>query len=269
MYNNGMARSGSQQQQQHMYPGSRGYGAMPGQFQPSYNANGFNSGYNQQQGANDMTAYQQQQQQFQAGYNQQHSGYPQQQQQQQQWYPNGQAYDQSNWSQQQQQHMGWNTGLGQWNGQQQPNNWTSNMSPRNETATPSMYNTQQIPAPSATKDAKRGSSAGTSESNINNKNVEMQPEAYQRTLEYVQQCQSWSSPDSSQPGGTGAKPKRSPPQAAGAPSEQVAGVMPPPMAGAMTPRPAEAGAASNMILGDMSSSMNILNEETRFLHMMQ
>jgi len=132
-----------------------------------------------------------------------------------------------------------------------------------------MYNTQQIPAPSATKDAKRGSSAGTSESNINNKNVEMQPEAYQRTLEYVQQCQSWSSPDSSQPGGTGAKPKRSPPQAAGAPSEQVAGVMPPPMAGAMTPRPAEAGAASNMILGDMSSSMNILNEETRFLHMMQ
>ena len=266
MYNNG---PGGQQQQQQMYAGARGYRGMPGQFQPGYN--GFNnSGYNnQQQGASNMAAYPQQQQQFQAGYSQQHPGYPQQQQQQQ-WYPNGQGYDQSNWSQQQQ-HMGWNNGMGQWNGQQQPSTWANNMSPRTESSTPSMYNNtpQQMPAPAAAKDsAKRGSTAGAS-----TKNVEMQPEAYQRTLAYVQQCQSWSSgpvmsPDSSQPS-NGAKPKtRSPAQAAGAPGDQGPGaVMPPPMAGAMTPRPAtEAG---NMIIGDMSSSMNILTEENRFLHLMQ
>ena len=267
MYNNG--------QQQQMYAGARGYGGMPGQFQPGYNPQGFNNtGYSQQQGASNMAAYPQQQQQFQAGgYPQQHPGYPQQQQQQ--WYPNGQGYDQSNWSQQQQQHMGWNNGMGQWNGQQQPGNWANNMSPRTETTTPNMYNNstqQQIPAAAGAKDSKRGSHAGAAASN---KNVEMQPEAYQRTLEYVQQCQSWSngapggvmSPDSSgqQPSNNGAKPKtRSPPaQAAGAPSDQ-ASVMPPPM----VTRPAPE-AAGNMIIGDMSSSMNILTEENRFLHMMQ
>merc|ERR1719458_1800080 len=58
MYNNG---PGGQQQQQQMYAGARGYGGMPGQFQPGYN--GFNnSGYNQQQGASNMAAYPQQQQ---------------------------------------------------------------------------------------------------------------------------------------------------------------------------------------------------------------
>merc|ERR1719445_311679 len=148
----------------------------------------------------------------------------------------------------------------------------NSMSPRTETTTPGMYNNtqQQMPVSAAAKDsAKRGSTAGAAGGNT--KNVEMQPEAYQRTLAYVQQCQSWSSgpvmsPDSSQPN-NGAKPKtRSPAQAAGAPSDQGTGVMPPPMA-SMTPRPAtEAG---NMIIGDMSSSMNILTEENRFLHMMQ
>merc|ERR1712024_399139 len=111
-----------------------------------------------------------------------------------------------------------------------------------------------MPASAAAKDStKRGSNAGAAGGNT--KNVEMQPEAYQRTLAYVKQCQSWSS-----------GPVMSPDKAAGAPSDQGPGVMPPPMA-SMTPRPAtEAG---NMIIGDMSSSMNILTEENRFLHMMQ
>ena len=267
MYDNGMARQGNQQQQQQMYPGARGYGAMPGQYQAGYN--GFNGNYPQQQGANNMAAYQQQQQQFQPGYNQQHPGYPQQQQQQQ-WYPNGQGYDQSNWSQQQQQHMGWNNGMNQWNNgqqqsQQQPANWANNMSPRNEANPQNLYNNstqQQMPAPAAVPAAKDPKAAGAGAKT----NVEMQPEAYQRTLEYVQQCQSWSntsvmSPDSS----NGAKPKRSPPHSAD--GAAAAAAMPPPMNGAMPARPADN--TSNMIIGDMSSSMNILNEETRFLHMMQ
>ena len=76
------------------------------------------------------------------------------------------------------------------------------------------------------------------------------------------------SPDSSSV--NGAKSKRSPPHPA---ADGAAAAMPPPMTnGAMTPagasRPAENN-TSNMIIGDMSSSMNLLNEETRFLHMMQ
>ena len=95
MYNNGMPRQGGQQQ--NLYSGARGYGSMPGQYQAGYT--GFNNaGFGQQQGANNMAAYQQQQQpqQFQPGYSQQHPGYPQQQQQ---WYPSGQGYDQASWGQ--------------------------------------------------------------------------------------------------------------------------------------------------------------------------
>merc|ERR1712117_451976 len=61
-------------------------------------------------------------------------------------------------------------------------------------------------------------------------NVEMQPEAYQRTLEYVQQCQSWSStsvvsPDSSSVN-NGAKQKQQSPWHPGADAQ----AMPPPAA---------------------------------------
>ena len=124
-------------------------------------------------------------------------------------------------------------------------------------------------APAAT------ATAATAAAGSNKTNVEMQPEAYQRTLEYVQQCQSWSSsnvmsPDSSSV--NGAKPKRSPPHPA-VDGAAAAAAMPPPMTnGGMAPagssRPADNN-TSNMIIGDMSSSMNLLNEETRFLHMMQ
>lgn len=244
------------QQQQQMYPGARGYGAntMNGQYQ--YNGQ-YNGQYGQQQ-----AAYPQQQQQFQPGYNQQqqqqqHAGYPGQQQQ---WY--GQGYDQTGANWQQQTQMGWNS---QWNAgaqqqQQSAGNWSSNMSPRTDAATPAMYNGN-----SAVKDPKRAAATATSAAATagNKTNVEMQPEAYQRTLEYVQNCQnSWSmSPDSS----NGAKPKRSPPHSADNASASAAAsaVMPPPQAAPSAPQ------TNNMIIGDMSSSMNLLSEETRFLHMMQ
>merc|ERR1719445_1065430 len=135
------------------------------------------------------------QQQFQPGYNnQQHPGYPQQQQ----WYPNGQGYDQSSWNQQQQQHMGWNNGMNQWTGQQ-PSTWSNNMSPRNETSTQNMYNNSQQqqqmqPPPAAATAASQQTSAPvkdpkTATATGSKTNVEMQPEAYRRTLEYVQSCQ--------------------------------------------------------------------------------
>merc|ERR1712130_266738 len=191
-----------------------------------------------------------------------------------------------NWSQQQQ--MQWNNGMDQsaqsWNGQQA--NWAAGVSPRTGTATPNhnMYPNMpgQHPGQAGPKvDSKRPDGAKS--------NVEMQPEAYQRTLEYVQQCQSWSStsvvsPDSSSvngakqkhsPGHPGADAQAMPPPAAlgsGAPLAQMA-----PQSGAMTPRHAPAGAAaipvmgetpkqaqdssSNMVIADMSSSMNTLMKE--------
>ena len=209
----------------------------------------------------------------------------------------GQDYGQ-NWTQQQQ--MQWNNnGMDQsaqsWNGQQ-ANNWGNGVSPRTGTATP---NHNMYPMPSQ-HNGQAGAKAEGKRPDAAKSNVEMQPEAYQRTLEYVQQCQSWSStsvvsPDSSSvnngakqkqqsPGHPGADAQAMPPPAAmgsGAPSlAQMA-----PQSGAMTPRHAPAGAAatpvmgeapkqaqdssSNMVIADMSSSMNTLMEENRYLHMMQ
>merc|ERR1719367_2578483 len=136
------------------------------------------------------------------------------------------------------------------------------MSPRNETATPNMYNNMTAGAKDSSKRAPAATATAPSAAAGSNKtNVEMQPEAYQRTLEYVQQCQSWSSsnvmsPDSSSV--NGAKPKRSPPHPAGDGAAAAAAAMPPPMTnGGMTPagasRPADNN-TSNMIIGDMSSS---------------
>lgn len=266
---------------QSQYPGqtaaypARGYQAMPAQFQPGYSAaTNFNSGYGGQQGAqqagtNQIYNNQQQQQQqgFQPGYNQQHQGYGQQQQQQQQWYPGGQqTYEQNNWSQQQpqpQQHMGWNTGMNQWSGQQQPNNWSS---PRQEGA---MYPPQLPPQAQAQAHGKAEAKRG--EAGAGKSNVEMQPEAYQRTLEYVQQCQTWSSSSVMSADTTGAKHKRSPPH-----STQDGAVMPPPPPATLAPVAPVAPVANlqdnssnNMVIGDMTSSMNLLNEENRFLHLMQ
>ena len=268
----GQAQAGAQ------YP-ARGYQAMPAQFQPGYSANNFNSGYGGQQGPqqagnnqiynNQQQQQQQQQQGFQPAYNQQHQGYGQQQ-----WYPGGQTYEQNNWSQQQQpqqpqpqQHMGWSTGMTQWSGQQQPNSWSG---PRQEGG---MYPPQLPPHPQSQPhskaEAKRSDGAG------GKSNVEMQPEAYQRTLEYVQQCQSWSSNSVMSPDTTGAKHKRSPSHN----TTQDGAVMPPPPPASLAPAapgaPGAPGAnlqdnsSNNMVIGDMTSSMNLLNEENRFLHLMQ
>merc|ERR1712020_322882 len=98
---------------------------------------------------------------------------------------------------------------------EQPNGWSG---PRQEGG---MY-PPQVPAipqtqPHGKAEAKRGDGgAGKS-------GVEMQPEAYQRTLEYVQQCQSWSSNSVMSPDTTGAKHKRSPSH-----TTQDGSVMPPP-----------------------------------------
>ena len=274
---------------QPQYPGqssaypARGYQNMPAQFQPGYSANNFNSGYGAQQGPqagnnqiyNNQQQQQQQQQQqgFQPGYNQQHQGYGQQQQQQ--WYPGAQGYEQNNWSQQQQQqqpqqpqqpqqHMGWNTGMNQWSGQQQPNSWSS---PSRQEG--GMYPPQLPPHPQAQPHGKPEPKRG--EGGAGKSNVEMQPEAYQRTLEYVQQCQSWSSNSVMSPDTTGAKHKRSPPH-----NTQDGAVMPPPPPASVAPAaPGAPGAnlqdnsSNNMVIGDMTSSMNLLNEENRFLHLMQ
>lgn len=300
--------------QGNMYNNRAGYQAGMGQFQGynSNNGNNFNpnmAGYQQQQQQGGMGGYQAFQNNYnqapasnQAGFSQQQCGWggnnvpPQQggvpaQAHQGQ---HGQEYHGQNWSQQQQ--MQWNNGMDQsaqsWNGQQA--NWAAGVSPRTGTATPNhnMYPNMpgQHPGQAGPKgDSKRPDGAKS--------NVEMQPEAYQRTLEYVQQCQSWSStsvvsPDSSSvngakqkhsPGHPGADAQAMPPPAAlgsGAPLAQMA-----PQSGAMTPRHAPAGAAatpvmgetpkqaqdssSNMVIADMSSSMNTLMEENRYLHMMQ
>lgn len=286
-------------------PNNRGYPGQNnmGQFQ-GYSGSNFGpnmSGYGgvgQQQGAMGYPAFQNNYAQGassgqggygqQCGFNQyqgnnvqaQQGGMPAQNHQAQ----HGQEYGQ-NWGQQQQQ-MQWNNGMEQsaqsWNGQQA--NWANGVSPRNGTATPNhnmypMPNQQHTAQPIPKAEGKRPDAAKS--------NVEMQPEAYQRTLEYVQQCQSWSntsvmSPDSSSV--NGAKPKRSPahpgadaqampPPAAmgsGAPVAQMTpqnGAAPSSVMGE-TPKPAQ-DSSSNMVIADMSSSMNTLMEENRFLHMMQ
>ena len=130
-----------------------------------------------------------------------------------------------------------------------------------------MYPPQLPPHPQAQPHGKPEPKRG--EGGAGKSNVEMQPEAYQRTLEYVQQCQSWSSNSVMSPADTtGAKHKRSPPHSA-----QDGAVMPPPPPA--TGAPVAPGAnlqdnsSNNMVIGDMTSSMNLLNEENRFLHLMQ
>ena len=105
----------------------------------------------------------------------------------------------------------------------------------------------------------------------------MQPEAYQRTLEYVQQCQSWSSPtnpdftgvmspDSSSVKGAAANNKqKSSPSHSGDSQAMPPPSRPPPIG--EPSKPVQEG--GNMVIADMSSSLNTLMEENRYLHMMQ
>merc|ERR1719382_531494 len=271
---NPRAYSGQQFQAQGQWgPGMNGYAGV-GQQQgamPPYQATGFQGGYGQQPaaaGSASQAAFSQQQwsQQQQAQYGQQQT-----------------------WNQQQQ--MGWDQG--QWTAQQQQQqqaNWANGAPSPRTSATPAnapMYpmagQQQGMPTKQEAKRTEGSKAPPTGEG--------MQPEAYQRTLEYVQQCQSWSStsvvsPDSSSvpgakqkqsPGHPGADAQAMPPPAAmgsGAPLAQMA-----PQSGAMTPRHAPGGAAatpvmgeapkqaqdssSNMVIADMSSSMNALMEENR------
>ena len=120
-------------------------------------------------------------------------------------------------------------------------------------------------------------------------------DSYLRTLQYVKNCQDWSN----SVGDGGAKPKRSPPHAAGAmpppssvPMPHAAtnnGGIPSAMQNTMANNGSHMAAVAaagmgigggggmghmplkqdNMVLGDMNSSMSSLMEETRYLQMLQ
>lgn len=235
-----------------MYNGQyRGYPGQSQQFQ------GWGQGYAgtmpQQQGA--MPGYQAGAAGFQGqAYTQPpataQAGFTQQQQWAQQQQQQGQYGQQ--WNQQQ----CWGQEQGQWAQGQQ---WSGARAP----AAPGMYpmQGQQQPVPLKQEVGKMSKAPATGEG--------MQPETYQRTLEYVQQCQSWSSPtsvmspDSSQGTATGAKPK--------VPSGQDSAAMPPPSCPPPMGEPSKPvqGGDGNMVIADMSSSLNTLMEENRYLHMMQ
>ena len=237
---------------QGMYNGQyRGYPGQTQQFQ------GWGQGYAgtmpQQQGA--MPGYQAGAAGFQGqAYTQPpataQAGFTQQQQWTQQQQQQGQYGQQ--WNQQQ----CWGQDQGQWAQGQQ---WSGARAP----AAPGMYpmQGQQQPVPLKQEAGKLSKAPATGEG--------MQPETYQRTLEYVQQCQSWSSPtsvmspDSSQGTAIGAKPKVS--------SGQDSAAMPPPSCPPPMGEPSKPvqGGDGNMVIADMSSSLNTLMEENRYLHMMQ
>ena len=193
-----------QQQQQQQYNGRGGY-PQQGQFQQGQWGGGGMGGYGvaQQQGA--MPAYQAAAG-FQPGYGQQTPAAAagsagQANFQQQQW----QQQQQGQYGQQQQQQQGWGQQQMGW-GQEQSQQWAGQhgwaggaagaASPRaTATATnPNMYpmapqqqqqqQQQPLSKPDAGKRVEAQKAAGEG----------MQSETYQRTLEYVQQCQSWSSP---------------------------------------------------------------------------
>ena len=253
-----------QQQQQHMYPGMRMYGAGGGMqagagYYPGFQAGG---GYDQ------AAAAQYGQQQFPAVYNNQQQFNQQQQQQcefnqfqqQQHQYP-------ANWEQQHQQswNMDWS-----WQARNQAAAAVQPV-PNHQAPAPTAGNPPPVYNEAVDKVDRRGSGAGAAPS-----------DAYLRTLQYVKNCQSWAnSPESAD------KQKRSPPhpnQAMPPPampgmqhghaSMQAAPVMPNGMQQMNSMQPGMPGMMpvkqqDNMILGDMNSSMNALMEENRYLQMLQ
>jgi len=274
--------------QQYPYNGGQGYSgaadmsqgyhqqAVAGQTGPYHN---FNGNYSQQAAA--------------AGFNQHNCGFDQQftspqsahqgQQGTQAQQPNN--YGAHGWGQAQMGGQGWEhtQGMHQQNWTNGQNGWQA-VQERNGIQYPGMTSGQQQ---STTQPAKKADNESAAASNGSTVPV-MQPEAYQRTLEYVQQCQSWSgndcnnmiSPDSSSTKG-GSKPKQSP----GHSGTTDAQVMPPPNPttshqlaanNAPTVTPAQSDSApkpqessNNMVVADMSSSLNTLMEENRYLQMMQ
>lgn len=119
----------------------------------------------------------------------------------------------------------------------------------------------------------------------------MKPDTYQRTLEYVQQCQSWSSTVVKEEvtSTTDQKPKLNPngtvagytgpgsqgplnPSLPQQPTPQPTPTPQPPTQGASrfaTPLPVALTETSNMVINDMTSSLTSLQEENKYLQMMQ
>lgn len=102
----------------------------------------------------------------------------------------------------------------------------------------------------------------------------MRPDRYQRTLEYVQQCRSWSSTAVKEEvtSTTDQKPQLNPngtvagytaPSPAPTPQQQQAGSR------FATPLPAALAETSNMVINDMTSSLTSLQEENKYLQMIQ
>ncbi|XP_069949724.1 transcriptional activator cubitus interruptus isoform X3 [Cherax quadricarinatus] len=109
----------------------------------------------------------------------------------------------------------------------------------------------------------------------------MKPDTYQRTLEYVQQCQSWSSTVVKEEvsSTTDQKPKLNPNGTVAGyaePSSQST-VLPqsaqqPAMQGTSrfaTPLPVALAETSNMVINDMTSSLTSLQEENKYLQLIQ
>ena len=280
----GMYGNMRQQQQQQQQYNTRGY-PQQGQFQQGQWGGMGGYGVAQQQGA--MPAYQAAPG-FQAGYGQQavatataaagSAGQAnfQQQQQQQQWQQQGQYGQQQGWGQQQ---MGWGQEQGQqWAGQHSWAGGASGATSPRAAATapnPNMYPMvpQQQQQPMAKVEAAKRVEAPKAAVTTGEG---MQPEAYQRTLEYVQQCQSWSSPtnpdftgvmspDSSSVKGAAANKQKSSPGHSGDSQAMPPPSRPPPIG--EPSKPVQEG--GNMVIADMSSSLNTLMEENRYLHMMQ
>ncbi|XP_069175168.1 LOW QUALITY PROTEIN: transcriptional activator cubitus interruptus [Procambarus clarkii] len=114
----------------------------------------------------------------------------------------------------------------------------------------------------------------------NSKNF-MKPDTYQRTLEYVQQCQSWSSTVVKEEvsSTTDQKPKLNPNGTVAGYTEpgSQSTVLPQPapqpaMQGTSrfaTPLPVALAETSNMVINDMTSSLTSLQEENKYLQMIQ
>ena len=102
----------------------------------------------------------------------------------------------------------------------------------------------------------------------------MKPDTYQRTLEYVQQCQSWSSTVVKEEvtSSTDQKPKlNTNGTVAGytVPHPTVSLSTPTPQNRFSTPLPAALTETSNMVINDMTSSLTSLQEENKYLQLLQ
>ena len=111
----------------------------------------------------------------------------------------------------------------------------------------------------------------------------MRPETYQRTLEYVQQCQTWTTGDSVKAAKENKPPQGTVTEAAGNAVKSAETTARPALlspgqdaVSSSTDRPDAANAdqavaanTSNMVVHDMNTSLNSLMQETRFLQMIQ